>query len=248
MIFGAELDGVRLRGGIVYSYHGTIQKEQKDSYVSFDRMRSGEVIRVLELSENYSIACIPSEQYTNYVTFPVQDKPNETSVRCHYFTRASKNGNSSGYGLNLYDESGDLAFSSNALNLNVLGQLKFSQPFERELDIADDEVLGVIDLSGAPRKDIVIVTGLQYEPPDTVIGIVDIDIWAVSIHRKGSRLVGVSNRKRERSSPRLEDVSTLIPYHDSHGRTSFVGFENSTGYGLLCKFRRPSQFVTAPSV
>jgi len=24
------------------------------------------------------------------------------------------------------------------LNLNVLGQLKFSQPFERELDIADD--------------------------------------------------------------------------------------------------------------
>lgn len=245
MIFGAELDGRRLTGGIVYSYHSTVEKKQKDSYVSFDQMHGGEVIRVLELSENYSVACIPSEQYANYVAFPVQDKPNESSVRCHYFTRATKNGNSSGYGLNLYDEAGELAFSSNALNLNVLGQLKFSQPFERELDIDDDEVLGIIDLSGAPRKEIVIVTGLEYEPPDTVIGLVDIDIWAVSIHRKGSRLVGVSNRKRDRSSPRMEDVSNLISYN-SRGRASFTGFENSTAYGLLCKFRRPSQFVTAP--
>jgi hypothetical protein len=248
MIFGAELDGIRLTGGIVYSYHGTVQKEQKDSYVSFEPMHGGEVIRVLEISENYSIACIPSEQYANYVAFPVQDKPNENIVRCHYFTRATKNDNSSGYGLNLYDEAGELTFSSNALNLNVLGQLKFSQPFERELDIADDEVLGIIDLSGSPRKEIVIVTGLEYTPPDTVIGLVDIDIWAVSIHRKGNRLVGVYNRKRDRSSPRLEDVSSLISYHDNHGKASFTGFENYNAYGLLCKFRRPSQFVTAPTI
>ena len=243
MIFGAELDRRRITGGIVYSYHSTIEKEQTDFYVSFEHMHGGAVIRVLELSENYSIACIPSEQHVNYIAFPVQDKPNESKVRCHYFTRATKN--SSGYGLNLYDDAGELAFSSNALNLNVLGQLKFSQPFERELDIADDEVLGIIDLSGAPRQDIVIATGVQYEPPETVLGLVDIDISAVSVHRTGSRLVGVRNRKRDRSSP-MQDISHIVPYHDNHGRVSFAGFENYTAYGLLCKFRRPAQFVHTP--
>lgn len=243
MIFGAELDRRRLTGGIVYSYHSTVEKEQTDFYVSFEHIHGGEVIRVLELSENYSVACMPSEQHVNYIAFPVRGKPNESKVRCHYFTRATKNG--SGYGLNLYDEAGELAFSSNALNLNVLGQLKFSQPFERELDIADDEVLGIIDLSGAPREDIVIVTGLIYEPPETVLGLVDIDISAVSIHREGSRLVGVFNRKRDRSSP-MQDVSHLISYSNGRDRVSFTGFENSTAYGLLCKFRRPAQFVPAP--
>ena len=243
MIFGAELDGRRITGGTVYSYRNTVEKEQTDFYASFEHMNGDEVIRVLELSENYSIACVPSAQNVNYIVFPVQGKPNESKVRCHYFTRTPKN--ISGYGLNLYDEVGRLAFSSNALNLNVLGQLKFSQPFERELDIADDEVLGIIDLSGSPRQDIVIATAAIYESYDTILGYLDIDLSAVSIHRRGNRLIGVYNRRRDRSTP-IQDISHIISQSNPNGRVSFTGFENSTAYGLLCKFRRPAQFVPAP--
>lgn len=248
MIFGAELDGIRLTGGIVYSYLGTVEKEQKDFYVPFKYMNGGGVIRVLEISENYSVACMPSEQDANYMVFPVKDKPNENKVRCHYFSRATKSDNNRDYGLNLYDESGELSFSSNALNLNVLGQLKFSQPFEIELDIADDEVLGIIDLSGTPREDTVVVTSVIWEPPETVLGFIDLEITVVSIHRKGNRLAGVFNRKRDKSGP-MQDISHIMPYgSNNHGRLRFAGFRSSTAYGLLCKFRRPSQFVTAPSI
>lgn len=241
MIYGVELNESKITGGMVYSYHSTVEKEQTDFYVSFERIIGGDVISVLELSENYSIVCVPSQQHVNYIAFPVQDKPNENKVRCHYFTRnSSKNNND--YGLNLYDEAGELTFGVNALNLNVLEQLKFSQPFERELDIADDEVLGIIDLSGSPREDIVIATGLIYEPPETVLGYLDIDLSAVSIHRKGNRLIGVYNRKRDRNTP-IQDISHIISQSNQSGRVSFTGFENYTAYGLLCKFRRPTEFV-----
>ena len=240
MIYGVELDEGRITSGTVYSYRNTVEKEQTDFHVSFEHMNGGDVIRVLELSENYSIACVPSERQINYIIFPVQGKPNENKVRCHYFTRTPKN-NSSDYGLNLYDETGELAFGINAQNLNVLGTLKFSQSFERELNIADDEVLGIIDLSGSPRQDIVIATGVQYEPPSTVIGLVDIDISTISIHRSGNHLIGIRNRKRDRSWP-MQDISHIVPYN-GRDKVSFKGFENYTAYGLLCKFRRPSQFV-----
>lgn len=248
MTFGAEMDEIRLIGGVVYSYQGTVEKEQKDFYVPFEYMSGGGIIRVLEISENYSVACMPSEKDVNYIVFPVNGKLNENKVRCHYFTRATKNDNNSGYGLNLYDEANELSFGSNALNLHVLGQLKFSQPFELELDITDDEVLGIIDLSGAPREDTVIATSVVWEPPETVIGLIDIDVEVVTVHRKGNRLVGVSNRKRDKSAP-MQDISHIFPYNsNSNGRIRFAGFRSSTAYGLLCKFRRPAQFVNYTSM